>query len=362
MAFQDYFMCRTQRVQIRPETDEIGKGLFSDILKKPTTKVTDELLDQIDKPQEISKNAEKSKESKERTIIDILKSDYRDEMIFMLETGMNLLIYGVGSKINFLKSLTNGLNNHPILCINGYHPGITLKIAISELTKYINGFVKNYKGHKGINLVNKFFSMQDNIEYIVKMLSLRLFDIPKIYIVIISLDAGNIKSLDVQKLISMLAKSSMIGIIATVDTLKPGAFWDDSVLDKYNFVFYQVDTFEEYHLEKSLSSPLFSMKNEREELGLSYIIKSFTKTQVEVMKVIAKFQLENPHDLGLKEKEIFDECLVPDRKTLIQLLTEVKDHKLLFERTDKDGNTFMYLKLKANILEKIVNNKLNEED
>ena len=149
--------------------------------------------------------------------------------------------------------------------------------------------------------------MHDNIEYLLKTLSIDIFNIPKIYIILISLDGGNLKSLELQRHLSTLARCDKIGIIATTDTLKPGAFWDDSVLDKYSFVFYQVNTFEEFHLEKSLSTPLFSMKNEREELGLSYILKSFTEDQVKVIKIIAKFQLDNPHEPGIKEKELYEE-------------------------------------------------------
>ena len=129
------------------------------------------------------------------------------------------------------------------------------------------------------------------------------------------------------------------------------------MLDRYNFVFYQVDTFEEFHLEKSLSTPLFSMKNEREELGLSYVMKSFTEYQVSVMRIIAKFQLDNPHEPGIKEKDLYEECveqcLLSDIKTMKELLREVRDHKLLFEKEDKDGHSYMYLKLKSNVLEKI---------
>ena len=34
MMFQDYFVCRTQRVQLKPETEEKGKLLFGEYLNK----------------------------------------------------------------------------------------------------------------------------------------------------------------------------------------------------------------------------------------------------------------------------------------------------------------------------------------
>ena len=238
--------------------------------------------------------------------IKYLNLEWYEDMLFMLETGLNLLIYGIGSKINFMKRFTTYLNGSPLIIANGFHPGITLKSLLKELTSFINyNFVKPSRSN--LKEMTKFFSMHDNIEYLLKTLSIEELNIPKIYIVIISLDGGNLKSLELQRHLSILARCDKIGIIATTDTLKPAAFWDDSVLDRYNFVFYHVDTYEEFHLEKSLTSPLFSLKNEREELGLSYVLKSFTEYQVSVIRIIAKFQLDNPHERGIKEKELYEE-------------------------------------------------------
>ena len=296
----------------------------------------------------------------------ILSLNYKEEMIFMLESGLNLIIYGIGSKINYLKHFTQNLKGHTVIYGNGYHPGLTLKTLLKELTSYINkNYVKRTKT-SSVAQMDKFFSMHDNIEYLMKTLSLESIDIKKIYIVINSLDAGNLKSLELQRYLSILARCRKIGLIITLDTLKPGAFWDDSVLDRYNFVYYQIDTYEEFHLEKSLIAPLFSMKNEREELGLSYILKSLTSSQIHVMKMMAKFQLDNPNEIGMKEKELFEDCIdnqvVFDIKSLKDLLKEMRDHKILYEKEDKEGNSFLYLKLKNNILEKILNNQLSIDD
>jgi len=318
MKFQDYFMCRTQRVQLKPDTETQGKLNFGEYLnkKKPDLDIND-VLHKINE-EELERDEESDEETKNEIARDkmmgidkdyqhFLLAEKRDEMVFMCETGMNLLIYGVGSKINFLKRLTTNFKSNPMLILNAYHPGITLKSTLKELTNFINvKYVKKCKS-SSMKEIHKFFSMSDQIEYILKMLSVEKFDIPKIYLVILSLDAGNLKSIELQRHLSILARCEKIGIIATVDTLKPGAFWDDIALDRYNFAFYQIDTYEEFHLEKNFSTPIFSMKNEREELGLSYILKSFTEYQVKVIQIISKFQLDNPHERGIKEKELYEE-------------------------------------------------------
>ena len=110
MKFQDYFMCRSQKVSIKSDTDKIGKKLFTEYSEeaKETKEVSDDIIENADNPQLIANDSgHKSKEDEDnKNYINYLLSLYKDEMIFMLETGMNLLIYGVGSKINFVKRLT----------------------------------------------------------------------------------------------------------------------------------------------------------------------------------------------------------------------------------------------------------------
>ncbi|CAI2366927.1 unnamed protein product [Moneuplotes crassus] len=410
MAFMNYFTCRTQRVQLKSDSEDVGKKNFSEFFKKNQKLEEPNRVNRLRKEREERKGDRRRKEERERqkqkekekdltefavnyaenpniaeeskttsyeeqlhdsfsTGDGMAKSiccEFKDEMYYMLESGLNLAIYGVGSKINFLKHFTMGLKDHAIVVGNCYHPGLTLKGVLKELTTYINNRYMSKKNNTVMKQMNKFFSMGDNVEYLLKTLSIESLNISKIYIILISIDSGNLKSLELQRHLSVLARCDKIGIIVTTDTLKPAAFWDDSVLDRYNFVFYQIDTYEEYGLEKSMSTPLFSLKNEREELGLAFILKSFTDMQVDAIKILAKFQLDNPHELGMKERELYEECVdmqsITDIKTLKDILREIRDHKILFEREDKEGNSYLYLKLKASILEKIIKNQLQADD
>lgn len=233
MEFINYFTCRTQRVQLKADTESIGKKNFGDLLskkgasivinKKSSKKqqkdngISDDILDNADNPEAMLRDDEhedkdekdeylvQTVDEKQENYIQYLYSANKDEMLFMLETGLNLLIYGVGSKINFIRRFTTGLKGHPLLVVNGFHPGITLKHTLRELTGFINS---NFVKSKSINLkqMHKFFSMHDNIEYLLKTLSIESLGIPKIYIVIISLDGGNLKSLEIQRHLSTLAR------------------------------------------------------------------------------------------------------------------------------------------------------------
>jgi hypothetical protein len=53
----------------------------------------------------------------------------------------------------------------------------------------------------------------------------------------------------------------------------------------------QLDTFIGYDLEYDTGGQeLFSAKNENQEHGVAYILKSMTKNQREIIKLIAKYQ------------------------------------------------------------------------
>lgn len=232
MSFINYFTCRTQRVQLRADTETVGKKNFGDLLSKQGASIIinkkknnkrkqnddvlrQEVLDNADNPDAFmdSDDDQSSVDLSRQQLnsdynpdyVAYLNSEYRDEMLFMLETGLNLVIYGVGSKINFMKRFTQSLKGSPMVIVNGFHPGATLKCALKQLTNFINHtYVKS--GKSSLKEMTKFFSMHDNIEYLLKTLSIESLNIPKIYIIIISLDGGNLKSLELQRHLSVLAK------------------------------------------------------------------------------------------------------------------------------------------------------------
>ena len=71
---------------------------------------------------------------------------------FYLDTGMSVLIYGVGSKYEFLKCLIETeLSSQPCLIVNGYHTNCSLKRISSLLSTYIPKEI-NMIGHKGMTI------------------------------------------------------------------------------------------------------------------------------------------------------------------------------------------------------------------
>lgn len=80
--------------------------------------------------------------------------------------------------------------------------------------------------------------------------------------IIHSLDAGSLKNDDYQRNLSEIAEVSGISLIVSVDHIKSGMMWSEQMLDRFNFVAIEINTFEDYDYELEYQSPLFSFKND----------------------------------------------------------------------------------------------------
>ena len=72
-----------------------------------------------------------------------------------------------------------------------------------------------------------------------------------------------------------------------------------------------------------------------------------TQNQRNIIQEIAKHQLENPQDKGIKIRDLLAKCveamLATSQKALKEYLHEAKDHKIVQERVDDQGCTFLYM-------------------
>lgn len=73
-------------------------------------------------------------------------------MRYFLESGFNLLIYGIGSKRNIMNEFAKQHifnTGEPILVVNGYHSGTNIKTIILVISKFIKDHIE--KGTGGYN-------------------------------------------------------------------------------------------------------------------------------------------------------------------------------------------------------------------
>ena len=49
------------------------------------------------------------------------------------------------------------------------------------------------------------------------------------------------------------------------------------MLDRFNFMAVELNTYEDFDIELEYQSALFSFKNDNQEVGLTFVLKSMTK-------------------------------------------------------------------------------------
>jgi len=76
------------------------------------------------------------------------------------------------------------------------------------------------------------------------------------------MDSGSLKNEEHQSYLSELATVKGISLIVTIDHIKSGMMWSEQMLDRFNFMAIEVNTFEDYDMELEYQSPLFSFKND----------------------------------------------------------------------------------------------------
>ena len=109
---------------------------------------------------------------------------------------------------------------------------------------------------------------------------------------------------------------------------------------------------------------LFSAKNENQEIGLAFILKSMTEQQQKIVRLIAKKQLESAESRGIEWKAFAEECIEQmfgiSAKSIKDSLHEAQDHKIVMETTNSQGKTVVYMPYPPLVLQKIADDNLEE--
>jgi origin recognition complex subunit 2 len=123
------------------------------------------------------------------------------------------------------------------------------------------------------------------------------------------MDAGILKNPEYQSYLSELSEIKYITLIISVDHIKAGMLWSEQMLDRFGFIGVEINTYEDFEYELEYQSPLFSFKNDNQEVGLAFVLKSMTRNQREIIKLIAQHQLNHPQDKGISLKDLLELCV-----------------------------------------------------
>jgi hypothetical protein len=79
-------------------------------------------------------------------------------MNYYLSSGFNILVYGVGSKWNFLTKFMQKYytaHQEPVMYVNGYHSGSIMKGVVTQIYNYVNKSCDiNLKNSKRLTSIN----------------------------------------------------------------------------------------------------------------------------------------------------------------------------------------------------------------
>lgn len=169
--------------------------------------------------------------------------------------------------------------------VRGYNTGLTSKTILNNIVEYIREEV-DFKRNKAKNIARKWTNTTEVIDYIKrKLLQVQEQDsVDPLVILIQSMDMGVLKGQEWQEMLGELATVKMLRFIITVDNSKSGVLFTDHLLDQYNFVCLSLDTFEAFQEEFEYQPTIYSAKNDNQELGLAFILKSMTGNQRNIIK------------------------------------------------------------------------------
>ena len=197
----------------------------------------------------------------------------------------------------------------------------------------------------------KFSSIEKQLEFVKRILNQSTerdsLETSVLVIFIHSIDMGMLKGSEWLDVLAELAQLSLIRFVISVDNIKAGVLFTDQLIDQFGFVCVQMDTFSDYTVEREQQPDLFSAKNDNQELGLAFILKSMTENQRKIIKEVAKYQLKNPGNKGIGQKELLhlciDQMLCHSNHQLTGYLHEAFDHKIVLKRVDEQGTTLLYM-------------------
>ena len=274
------------------------------------------------------------------------------QWFFELNTGFNLLFYGYGSKRRLLnKFAQETLTDGPLLVINGFFPSITIKDILNKITMGVlpEGFAPSSTSTQEIvTFICDYFSSNE-----------RIYD--KLYLVIHNIDGNNLRNERTQTALSILAHAPNIHLVASVDNINAPLLWDSIKASRFNWVWHDATTYDDYIVETSFENTLLVRTSEMGGArGAQYVLRSLTSNARGVFKVLAESQLvememanfdhaRGNDSVGLTYSRYYDKCregfFVSTDVAFRSQLTEFHDHHIINSKKLLDGTEVFFIPL-----------------
>ena len=268
-----------------------------------------------------------------------------------ISNGFNILLCGVGSKRSLLESFCKQvLSKSCHLVVKGYFPGLSIKQVLSQISEEI-------LLHSG-----SFKSDVEHALFILDSLDVKKHKTGKaqeIFLVIHNIDGASLRDENSQNCLSILAQSSSIHILASMDHINAVLMWDQTKLGHFRWVWHGTTTYEPYTEELSYENSLLVQRSETVGLSsLVHIMEALTSNARGIFSLLARHHLERSSSegpyLGMPFKECYRKCkdkfLVNSDLALRTQLIEFRDHKLIKSSTGPDGVEYLVILIHNGVL------------
>lgn len=276
---------------------------------------------------------------------------------FELQSGFNLLFYGYGSKRRLLNEFASAtLKDGATLIINGFFPSITVKDILHKITYGV------------MNVGASLGPFQEQVEYICDYFADENRAYDKLYIVVHNIDGANLRNERAQTILSTLAQSPNIYLIASVDQINAALLWDNVKSSRFNWIWHDATTFDDYLVETSYENTLLTSAGEMTGIrGAQFVLRSLTSNGRGVFSILVKEQLDameaakvadhlqGNESYGLSYHQYFQKCresfFATSDTAMRSQLTEFRDHKLISSKRLGDGTEMFYIPFDKNALQ-----------
>ena len=181
-----------------------------------------------------------------------------------------MVCYGVGSKKTILKDFhSQHLSEKDCVVVDGLYPFLTFKQILTQ----ISGTILDHEG-----------TFANNEEHIEKILSCLNHDL---YLLIQNVDGENLRPGKVQSLLAKLANHPKVHFVCTFDHINTPLLWDQELMSKFNFVWFDCTTFLPYTEETAgVDSPMVEKTGQWE--SLTSVWKSLNQNAKKIYLILAR--------------------------------------------------------------------------
>ncbi|CAO3590168.1 unnamed protein product [Absidia cylindrospora] len=298
-----------------------------------------------------------TKHGQERLKLTAHHEQHFPQWLFELRSGFNLVFYGYGSKRQLInKFAMQVMTDGPLIVVNGFFPSITIK---DIMTKILVGALEaaTVPGtlQEQLAMVRGYFT-DENRGY------------RQLYLVVHNMDGVNLRNENSQAALASLAETPNIHLVGSIDQINAGLLWDNVKSTRFNWIYHDATTFNNYLVETSFENTLLMGANENGGArGVQHVLASLTSNGRGIFRVLAEYQMlemevnnvdRGSEQVGLPYPQYFEKCreqfLVSTETGMRSQLTEFKDHKVMVTKRLLDGTELLYMPLDKSTLMAIV--------